>query len=78
MEEILSEIDEAIDDYTQAITLDPNEAWGFGGRAAAYMAKKEYDKAIADLNEAIRLAPDEDYFKTTLQEAEDAKADAED
>jgi tetratricopeptide (TPR) repeat protein len=73
-----SEFDEAIADYTQAIKLAPNEAWNFRGRADAYLEQKEYDKAIADINEAIRLDPDYDYHKTALEEAEAAKADAED
>jgi tetratricopeptide (TPR) repeat protein len=57
-----------------AAIADPNQSWSFESRAAAYLAQKAYDKAIVDLNQSIRLEPDEDYFKTELQEAKDAKA----
>jgi lipoprotein NlpI len=47
----------AIQDYDQAIKLDPNDATAFNNRGRAYNDKGQYDRAIADFNEAIRLDP---------------------
>ena len=49
--------DKAIDDYTEAIRLDPGIAPAYNNRGAAWGAKKDFDKVIADCNEAIRLDP---------------------
>jgi len=49
--------DRAIADYTQAITLSPNDADFLTGRAAAYEAKKDLDRAMADYNQAIKVNP---------------------
>jgi tetratricopeptide (TPR) repeat protein len=50
-------LDEAIDEYTEAIRLAPDSEYGFGGRGMAYLGKREAHNAIADLSEAIRLNP---------------------
>src|SRR4051812_36557498 len=47
----------AIDDYGQAIRLDPSAASAFYGRGTLYLETGQYDLAIADFNEAIRLDP---------------------
>jgi lipoprotein NlpI len=49
--------DRAIQDYDQAIRLNPNYAAAFRNRGRAYSAKGDNDRAIADFNEAIRLDP---------------------
>jgi tetratricopeptide (TPR) repeat protein len=51
------EYEKAIEDFTEAIRLDPNrpDAWNF--RAGCYRHLGRYDEAIADCDEAIRLAP---------------------
>jgi uncharacterized protein (TIGR02145 family) len=62
------EFDKAIEDYTEAIRLDPGYSMAYCLRGNAYGAKgylcdntydakDYYDKAIADCNEAIRLDP---------------------
>ena len=51
------EIDKAIDDYSDAIRLDPNDATHNISRGFAWNEKREYGKAIADFDEAIRLNP---------------------
>ena len=51
------EYDKAIEDYTEAIRLDPRYAVAYCGRGDTYRKKKEYDKAIEDYTEAIRLDP---------------------
>jgi tetratricopeptide (TPR) repeat protein len=47
--------DEAIADFTQAISLNPNYAIAFAGRAEAKLAKGDFDGAIADDTETLRV-----------------------
>jgi tetratricopeptide (TPR) repeat protein len=47
----------AIEEYTQAIRIDPNYAWAYIYRGWVYNEKGDYDRAIADLTQAIRLVP---------------------
>lgn len=49
--------DRAIDDYNEAIRLDPKYAIAFNNRGLAYQRKGETDRAIEDFGEAIRLNP---------------------
>ena len=49
--------DQAIEAFTQAITLDPNDADAYFYRGIAYGAKEDNDRAIADFTQAIRLDP---------------------
>ncbi|GHV88744.1 hypothetical protein AGMMS50267_11040 [Spirochaetia bacterium] len=53
-----SRLGSTVEELTEAIRLDPNNAAYFMNRSWCY-AGSEYDKAIADLTEAIRLARDE-------------------
>lgn len=52
-----SQPDKAIDDYTAAIRLSPEDAQHWGNRGYAWKQKNDLPKALADLNEAIRLEP---------------------
>ena len=59
------DFEKAIEDFSQAIKLNPNDAGMYVDRSAAYYAistlKKEpsyVDKAIDDCNQAIKLNPD--------------------
>jgi hypothetical protein len=47
--------DEAINDFTKAITLTPDLAQAYYYRAVAYYSTLEYDKALADVHEAESL-----------------------
>jgi tetratricopeptide (TPR) repeat protein len=49
----------AIEEYTQAIRLDPNMAVAYGNRGYAYIMKGDYDRGIADSTQAIRLNPND-------------------
>jgi lipoprotein NlpI len=49
--------DRAIQDYNQAIRLDPNYAAAFNNRANAYREKTEFDRAIQDYDQAIEIQP---------------------
>ncbi len=52
----------AIQDYDEAIRLDPNEEMNFDARGKAYDHLGQYTRAIQDYDEAIRLEPDNDPF----------------
>jgi tetratricopeptide (TPR) repeat protein len=52
----------AIAEYTEAIKLDPSNAFYFNIRGDAYYLKEDYDRAIADYTEAIRLEPDNAFY----------------
>jgi Tfp pilus assembly protein PilF len=49
--------DQAIDNYSKAIKINPNFAKAYNNRGIAYVWKKKYDLAIADFNKAIKLDP---------------------
>src|SRR5215470_17566350 len=49
--------DRAIDDYNEAIRLDPKYAIGFYNRGLAHLRKGRLDPAIEDFDAAIRLNP---------------------
>ena len=54
-----SDLDGAIDAYTEAIRLDAKNWQAFNGRGHTWYKKQEYNKAIQDYGEAIRLNPNE-------------------
>ena len=49
--------DEAIEEYTKAIELNPNYVEAYNNRACAYKKKGQYDLAIDECNKAIDLDP---------------------
>jgi tetratricopeptide (TPR) repeat protein len=51
------DFDRAIEDYSEAIRLDPNFAVAFNNRGVGYQRKNQYDRAIENYDEAIRLNP---------------------
>jgi lipoprotein NlpI len=51
--------DRAIQDYTQALRLNPNFAAAFNNRGNAYAAKDDYDRAIQNYDQALRLDPND-------------------
>ena len=48
----------AVEEFTEAIALDPGHPAPRHGRALAYINLGQYENATADLDEAIRLDPD--------------------
>ena len=49
--------DAAINDYDQAIGLNPDFARPFNNRGFAYLKKGDYDRALKDFDQAIKLNP---------------------
>jgi tetratricopeptide (TPR) repeat protein len=52
-----SNYDAAIQEFTEAIRIDPNYALAYYNRGNSYRYKNDYDRAIADYTQAIRLDP---------------------
>ena len=76
------EIELAIEDYTEAIALNPEFAEAYYQRGLAYSKKSEIELAIVDYTQAIALKPDyaDAYYHRSkawlhLGETEKAKAD---
>src|SRR5215813_12817425 len=45
----------AVQDFDQAVSLDPNDAAAFNGRGVVRSAERDYERAIKDYDQAIRL-----------------------
>jgi len=58
-EEVLreEEVERAIEDYDEAIRLNPQDAEAYYNRGTAYLDLGQFERAIQDLDEAIRLNP---------------------
>ena len=55
---MLGQTDRAIEAYSYAIELNPNNVSAYNNRGVAYGKKGKVDRAIEDLNTAIKLNPD--------------------
>jgi tetratricopeptide (TPR) repeat protein len=51
------DFDRAIQDYSQAIRINPKSASIYNNRGVAYDRKGDYDRASADYDQAIRIEP---------------------
>ena len=60
MGRFMKQYDKAIDDYTQAIQINPKFDKAYIGRGLSYYVKGEDDKAIADYNQAVQINPKND------------------
>jgi serine/threonine-protein kinase len=49
--------DKAIEAYTKAIELNPNDSWFYNNRGTIYHLTSEFEKAIADYTKAAELNP---------------------
>jgi tetratricopeptide (TPR) repeat protein len=56
------EFDKAIDLYTQALALVPNNAYAYAWRGGARCNLCQFAAALADYNEAIRLDPNQPLY----------------
>ena len=75
----LEQYEEAIEDFTQAITIKPDDAKVYFERGKAKVSLKQYEEAIEDFTQAIIIKPDyaEAYFyrglaKILLEQYEEA------
>ena len=61
---MLGQVDRAIETYSHAIKLNPNNTYTYNNRGSAYESKNSFDCAIADYTKAIQLNPNyaEAYF----------------
>jgi lipoprotein NlpI len=53
------QLDQAIQDYTQALRLGPDKGQIRLNRGVAYLKRGQDDKALEDFNEVLRLAPED-------------------
>jgi tetratricopeptide (TPR) repeat protein len=62
------ELDRALQEFNEAIRLNPAFGSAYGQRGIVWAQKRDYDRAIADYSEAIRLIPNEawNYFNRGL------------
>ncbi len=56
---VKGEYDSAVNDYSEAIKLNPKDATVYLNRGRAHLNKKNYDLAIEDYNKVIELNPSE-------------------
>ncbi len=52
-------LDDALADFSKAITLTPGDERAYMLRAAVYQQKKDYEKAIADYTQALNRKPED-------------------
>jgi tetratricopeptide (TPR) repeat protein len=55
---INSKTDEALKDFSQAISLDSSYAWAYAQRADIFAKQKKYDLALKDARKAVELKPE--------------------
>lgn len=51
------ELDAALADFNEAISINPNDNWSRSSRANLFRLKRNYDRALSELNEIIRRDP---------------------
>jgi tetratricopeptide (TPR) repeat protein len=74
--------DQALDDASKYIELEPSDEYGYLNRARIYLSLEKPEKALEDANKAIELKPEEpdgyyrraDVYSSMNKDAE-AKAD---
>ncbi|VVB65742.1 Photosystem I assembly protein Ycf3 [Candidatus Gugararchaeum adminiculabundum] len=54
----IGDYEQAIEDFTRAIEIDPKSAGAYNNRGTAYYMMKDFRRAVDDCTEAIRLAPE--------------------
>ena len=74
---MLGQVDRAIETYSHAIKLNPNNTYTYNNRGAAYESKNSFDCAIADYTKAIQLNPNyaDAYFNRGVAYSEEGDYD---
>jgi len=65
--------DEAIQEFTAAIRLNPNMAEAYAYRGRLYSYRRDYDRAISDFEAALRINPNLNDTKADLASAKEAQ-----
>ena len=60
----LRQADLALQDYDQAIALQPRYWKAYAYRGVVYLVKKEWGKALADLDASLAINPDQPEIST--------------
>jgi TPR repeat len=68
------DFDAAIEAYTEAIKLNPKNAWAYKERGHALFQVDDYEAAIADWNKALTLPLEPEYKKGIEESIENAKS----
>lgn len=55
------DISQAIESFSNALSIDPRDREAYESRASLYMQKNDFDKVIADYSKSIELQPDGGY-----------------
>ena len=58
----------AIDDFSQAIMIDPEFDAAYFGRASVWFKQKDFQRALADAKEAVKLKPADKQYEDLLYE----------
>lgn len=53
----LGELDQAIEDYSAAIQMEPSSAFVWNNRGRVWLEKKDFEKALTDFDESLKLEP---------------------
>jgi tetratricopeptide (TPR) repeat protein len=53
----LKQFEKAVQDFDQAIKLNPKHTNAFNNRGVAYTGLKQFEKAVQDFDQAIKLNP---------------------
>jgi tetratricopeptide (TPR) repeat protein len=59
----------AMDDYYEAVDIDPNNKWAYFKIGDLYYAHEFYDDAEENYEEALRLDPNNSAYKAALERA---------
>jgi tetratricopeptide (TPR) repeat protein len=62
-----SDHDQAIVNFTEAISLDNNNAEAYAGRSWSYSRNQEHERAVADAEMAVSLNPAERDYRKNLR-----------
>jgi tetratricopeptide (TPR) repeat protein len=73
----LGDYQRAIDDFNQAIQLDPLFANAYKDRGIAQLELGEYARAVEDFDQAVQINPQdaEAYYNVTLSRLDNHKGD---
>ncbi|HEY9621472.1 MAG TPA: tetratricopeptide repeat protein, partial [Crinalium sp.] len=58
---LMKRYEEALQDFNQAIKLNPKLDWAIASRGLIYLLMKRYEEALQDFNQAIKLNPKLDW-----------------